>query len=343
MAIGVERAVSGIRGAGGGAADVQELGHELSRALSGLVPHDGYMLAGLDPLSQVSCFLSGEHTYSYPSLRHVLLGEFEVSDRHPFTDLWHGASQVGVLGSGVREERNSLRLNEVMAPQGFGSELRIALVAGGLMWGTLALLRERGRACFTAAEAVHAQCLVAPLAHALRRFVARRPPRPLRSARPPAVIVVDGADRIRSATPGSAYWLRACLPGFLGTDDILPITYWHSTFMARSLKGPVVNRVPHPDGWIETRAQPLAGAAAGELAITIQPATTRTLLPALTAWYGVTPREAAVLHEAVEGLPGKQIARRLDVSPHTVNDHLKALYRKFGVSAREELLAALAH
>ncbi|MVO88657.1 hypothetical protein GPA10_28845 [Streptomyces sp. p1417] len=343
MAFGVERAVGGIAAAAGEAADVHELGHGLSRALGRLIPHDGFMLSGLDPLSQVSCFLSGEHTYSYPSLRHVLLGEFTASDRHPFKELWYGAAQVGVLGSGVREERRSLRLHEVMVPQGFGSEMRLALVGGGPLWGTLALVRERGRACFTAAEAVHAQCLVTPLARALRRFVARGTPRPLRSVRPPAVIVVDGADRIRAATPDSPYWLRACLPGFLGSDDVLPVAYWHSTFMARSRRGPVVNRVPHPDGWIETRAQLLAGTGTGEVALTIQPATTRTLLPALTAWYGVTPREAAVLHQAVEGLPAKQIARRLDVSPHTVNDHLKALYRKFGVSAREELLATLAH
>ncbi|MFH8795872.1 hypothetical protein [Streptomyces sp. NPDC017941] len=68
-----------------------------------------------------------------------------MRDRHSFSDLWRGASQVGVLGSGVREERDSLRLNEVMVPQGFGSETRLALVGGGLMWGTLVLVRERGR------------------------------------------------------------------------------------------------------------------------------------------------------------------------------------------------------
>ncbi|MFH8990339.1 hypothetical protein [Streptomyces sp. NPDC017940] len=49
MASGVERAVSGIEGVGGEAVDVGELGRELSRALSGLVPHDGFMLSGLDP------------------------------------------------------------------------------------------------------------------------------------------------------------------------------------------------------------------------------------------------------------------------------------------------------
>ncbi|GGR87662.1 hypothetical protein GCM10010252_28080 [Streptomyces aureoverticillatus] len=351
MAIGVERAVSQFSGVAGEAATVLELGRELSRELHPLVPHDGFMLSGLDPLTCVSCFLSGEHSYSYASLRDVLLGEFRNGDRHTFAELWRGASQVGVLGSGVREERNSLRLHEVMVPQGFGSEIRLALVSGGRLWGTMALVRQRGRPCFTAAEAVRAQCLVTPLAQALKRFVARRTPRPLRSARPPAVVVVDGSDRIRAATPDGRAWLRACLPGFTGPDDLLPITYWHITFMARRCAGPVVNRIPTPDGWIETHAQPLAdmapgsgtGADTSDVVITIQPATSRALLPAVAAWYSITAREFAVLRQALEGLPARQIARRLDVSPHTVNDHFKALYRKVGVSAREELLATLSH
>ncbi|QIB48217.1 helix-turn-helix domain-containing protein [Streptomyces aureoverticillatus] len=347
MTIGVERAVSQFSGVAGEATTVLELGRELARELGHLVPHDGFMLSGLDPLTRVSCFLSGQHTYSYGSLREVLLGEFRYRDRHPFGELWRGASQIGVLGSGVREERDSVRLHEVMAPQGFGSEMRLALVSGGLLWGTMALVRERGRPCFTAAEAVHAQCAVAPLAQALRHFVTRRTPHPLRSTRPPAVVVIDGTDRIRAATPEGRAWLRACLPGFTGPDSLLRITYMHITVMARCRRGPVVNRIPTPDGWIEMHAQLLADTGtdpgAGEVALTIQPATARTLLPAVAAWYGITAREVAVLREALEGLPAKQIARRLGVSPHTVNDHFKALYRKVGVSAREELLATLSH
>ncbi|MFF7356940.1 response regulator transcription factor [Streptomyces filipinensis] len=85
----------------------------------------------------------------------------------------------------------------------------------------------------------------------------------------------------------------------------------------------------------------LAGGAAGEDAITVQPAPADLLLPALAAWYGITRRERGVLELALEGLPAQQIARRLHLSPHTVNDHFKAIYRKTGVACREGLISGL--
>ena len=41
------------------------------------------------------------------------------------------------------------------------------------------------------------------------------------------------------------------------------------------------------------------------------------------------------------GLPAKHICRQLQLSVLTVNGHLGAIYRKAGVSGREELLARL--
>lgn len=48
------------------------------------------------------------------------------------------------------------------------------------------------------------------------------------------------------------------------------------------------------------------------------------------------------MQEVLQGLPTKRIARRLDLSPRTVDDHLKAIHRKAGVNGREELLTGLA-
>lgn len=100
---------------------------------------------------------------------------------------------------------------------------------------------------------------------------------------------------------------------------------------------PVVCRGLTPQGWIALHAQPLGD----DVAVTIQPAAAEVLLPAVAAWYGITPRERAVIEHALEGLPAKLIARCLDLSPHTVNDHFKAIYRKAGVSSRDELIASL--
>lgn len=54
---------------------------------------------------------------------------------------------------------------------------------------------------------------------------------------------------------------------------------------------------------------------------------------------GLTPRARQVLDALLEGDAEKQIAARLGVSRHTVHDFVKALYRRFGVTSRGELLA----
>lgn len=54
----------------------------------------------------------------------------------------------------------------------------------------------------------------------------------------------------------------------------------------------------------------------------------------------LTPRESQIVRSLFQGLDEKQIAVRLEISPHTVHTHLGRLYRKLEVdSARAVLLA----
>lgn len=55
----------------------------------------------------------------------------------------------------------------------------------------------------------------------------------------------------------------------------------------------------------------------------------------------LTPRIRQVLGLLVQGLGEKEIAQALRISPHTVHDHVKALYRQLGVRSRAELLSRL--
>jgi DNA-binding CsgD family transcriptional regulator len=48
-----------------------------------------------------------------------------------------------------------------------------------------------------------------------------------------------------------------------------------------------------------------------------------------------------VLHLVLEGLDEPTIAERLDRSGHTVHTHIKALFKRFDVHSRAELLAKL--
>jgi DNA-binding CsgD family transcriptional regulator len=64
-------------------------------------------------------------------------------------------------------------------------------------------------------------------------------------------------------------------------------------------------------------------------------------LSAFAISYHLTRREEEVLRLLHDGLRTVDIARRLGISPHTVRDHLKNLYRKTGSSSRSELLNQL--
>jgi DNA-binding CsgD family transcriptional regulator len=313
-----------------------DLGGELSRQLHRLVPHDGHMLSGIDPRTGVGCFLTEQHGYTCDHFRRVKADGLSSPA---------GRSLVAVLGGdGVPSPSGSAPLLDLMADEGWGGELRLALVDRGVLWGTLVLLRERGRPPFTPADVERVQRIVTPLAESLRRYVTRATPHPVRSTMPPGVLILDEADAITSVTQTGRDWLRLCFPNLtLDSDDDLSITLWNFTSAARRRTGAVLSRIPTRQGWVALQAQHLAGTRPGEVAVTVQPATVGQLLPAVTAWYGITTRERTVIDQVLEGRSSKQISRSLNLSPHTTNDHLKAIYRKIKVSGRSELIATLSH
>lgn len=57
--------------------------------------------------------------------------------------------------------------------------------------------------------------------------------------------------------------------------------------------------------------------------------------------YNLTPREREILVLELEGFIGKEIADRLSISLSTVKGHVGSLYRKIGVSSREQLFALM--
>jgi DNA-binding CsgD family transcriptional regulator len=57
--------------------------------------------------------------------------------------------------------------------------------------------------------------------------------------------------------------------------------------------------------------------------------------------YGLSRREQEVLHLLGRGLTTAAMAEKLGISPHTVRDHLKHLYRKTGTKGRSELLGLI--
>jgi DNA-binding CsgD family transcriptional regulator len=95
-------------------------------------------------------------------------------------------------------------------------------------------------------------------------------------------------------------------------------------------------------GWLVLHAARLvSGEDDGETVVTVERASGTELLGVLLAAYGLTARERDVCREVLAGLSTVDIAGRLAISAHTVQDHLKSVFGKVGVRSRGELTAKL--
>jgi DNA-binding NarL/FixJ family response regulator len=79
----------------------------------------------------------------------------------------------------------------------------------------------------------------------------------------------------------------------------------------------------------------LDAAAGGLIIATPRPAATGI---GVTHRRALSARERAVLELTLAGLPNKEIARRLALSPNTIKHHLAAIFRKLGVGNRAEAI-----
>jgi len=59
------------------------------------------------------------------------------------------------------------------------------------------------------------------------------------------------------------------------------------------------------------------------------------------AAHGVTPAQSRVAALVLRGRSTQQIVNELGISAHTVQEHVGAVFDKFGIGSRRELVAAL--
>jgi DNA-binding CsgD family transcriptional regulator len=77
------------------------------------------------------------------------------------------------------------------------------------------------------------------------------------------------------------------------------------------------------------------------VAVIIEPAAAVEIAPLLMAAYGLTPRERTVTGLVCGGLSTREVASRLHLAEHTVQDHLKSVFERTGVRSRRELVATI--
>lgn len=309
---------------------------EVMRSVNSAVGFDGYYLFAVDPITQLRCTMYSENGLRVAT-RRLILNETVEQDFNRYTELVRRPGHVGVLAFRAAPEPRSPRLHEILRPQGFMSELRLVLVDGGRYWGALSLFRDGRRHPFTDADAEVATELAGPLCTAVRRHQVRRTGgEPVPGA---AGVVLVGRDgEFLSVSPEARTWLGYLRSDGLNFDDVSRVVY-DVARAAQDGRADALCRVRTYDGHWLVISGSRSPVGPVEVTVVIQPASVRQVLPAFAAWSGLSQRESEVLDLVADGLAAKQIARRLDLSVLTVNDHLRSTYRKTGVTGRDELLA----
>ena len=252
------------------------------------------------------------------------------------------AATAQAATSGVLER--SPRMNELMIPLfGFYDEARVLLADRTGPWGGLALFRGDDERPFSPTEVGFLATLAPALTRGIRTGLLAGAARHDESAPVgPAVIVVDMRDRVVQCSDAAAGALQR-LAGEPGSGDPLISVQALVTAVRRVGRGDADRmprlRVRRRDGvWLLLQAAPLSGEGrSGDIVVTIEHAHPQDVIDLVGAAYGLTPRESEVLRLVLQGGDTRAIARTMQVSPYTVQDHLKSIFTKVGVASRREL------
>jgi DNA-binding CsgD family transcriptional regulator len=324
-------------------AAVRDFALGAGRILARAVPFEGVCVLTMDPATLVP---TGEVVENgLPRAAYARMAEIEHrgEDFNAFRSLALSQRHAATLSQATGGDLDrSERHREIRAPNGFGDELRAALVDDQAAWGALTLLRGLDREPFSPADAALVAEVTPHLAEGLRRAVllARDAPPECEDAAGLLVLAPDGSTAF--ADEVAAAWIDE-----LGTRGSVPPVVTAVASRAR-----IVVAEPTHDGriararvraesgrWLVVRASALGDEPGAQVAVMIEPARPHELAPLVADAYRLTEREREVTELVALGLPTDAIAARLHVSPWTVQDHLKAIFEKVGVATRGELVA----
>jgi len=276
----------------------------------------------------------------------LIASEYFVEDLNTFASLASRRLPVATLtqATGGHPER-SVRYRDLLAPAGIPFELRAAFVSRGRCWGAVHIARREHREDFSAVDVSALASITTAVAEGIRaalRFDAARQPA---DSVAPGLVVLGPHDDVELITPPAQELLAAMRsPAYPAGDETPPSPLLALAAFTRGGPHDAEGRphaiaVPTRSGWLTLHASQPEGSASGRVAIVLARAASPESTAIRLEAHGVTAREREIASLLALGLTNPEIATRLVLSPYTVQDHIKSLFEKTGVSTRQELVA----
>jgi DNA-binding CsgD family transcriptional regulator len=331
----------------------QRLVEGVAEELRAAMPVDALVLAATDPDTLLGLGAGVVHGMPHTVCSPFWEYEFEVPDFNKFTDLARGPRQVADLhaATGGRPER-SARWRELRTQIDADAELRATLNAGGRGWGLLHLNRAGTARGFADEEVAFVERIAPVVGRALRMSLISHPARS-GAGRGPGMAIVDADSRLVSVTPEALAWFEELESVYRLPDPAVDlevpseiIVAAHEARARAAAGAPTATRTrarTRSGVWLLIHASCLhsADGTGAHAAVVIEPAKASEVAPLIVDAYELTPREVDVTRALARGLTTNEIARELHLSRYTVQDHLKSVYEKAGVSSRGELVAKM--
>jgi DNA-binding CsgD family transcriptional regulator len=334
----LQERVRRLAAAGG---DLSSVRTGLDQVLRASVAYDVASIATVDPATMLwtSCFVSGLPPGGEAEREKVIYSlEFAGDDLNGYAELAGSGVLVGRLYQATGGDlTRAKRWEPLLSRFDASDEMRVILVSRDMAWGTLTLYRRAPNPPFTDRDETVIRSALTAMADVLRLAMLRAAiEAPSGIDRPPGMVVVSPAGEITTMSDAAWAWLQA-----VDDRDRIPSALRSVAAKAAGGDGLASAAFPAPEGqWVVLHASPLAGQDAG-VGIIIEGARPVTLSQVIAGAYGLTSREREITSLAAQGRNTKQIALALEISPFTVQDHLKAVFGKVGVQSRAELVATL--
>jgi DNA-binding CsgD family transcriptional regulator len=335
-----ESARAGLEAAARAGLTSDEFSTVAMELLERAIPYDAMCIGTADPATRLSTG-AVKVNMSDDTGAQFVAHEYGVPDFNLFLDLADRPMAVGILADATGGDvRRSARIRDLQHLFSTEHEMRGVLRTGDQMWGTFAMYREPGRTGFSPGEAEFMHRIEKLMAIGLQRgLITADLTGPERSDPSSAVLIFDQHGEVVSATPGAEQRMVE-LGGDLWSQ--LPFSVAAVVSAARTQLANVVprSRLRSAGGeWLELHAAPIRGrdGLTGQIAVTIDAAGPPKVIPLIVAAFGLTSREQDVIQQVLRGDSTNEIAGALHLSPYTVQDHLKAIFEKVGVSSRREL------